>query len=583
MTRQRSFDDGKKMSAGARPHSKEGRQSGILDHAEVVRRSALWSAYGDALGWIGELTDEKGVRRRTGSAPLDKPMEWKRRIGGRAGVTVALPQGCYSDDSQLRLATGRAIRSDGFDVEMFAKVELPVWLSYALGAGRSTSAAATNLARRKVQWFANTFKDWTNSGGNGAAMRIQPHVWAARNLDDPMTFLPDVVRNSICTHSHPRGLLGASIHALALAHTMLNRRFPSPDELTDAVEVAATLPDIIRSDIEVGNYWRSAFERESGAFVQAWARAIDECRRAIQMASDTTGDSSSDRYTAVVHRLGLYDPDRRGDGILTAVAACGLTWCEAKPEQALRVAANAVGTDTDTIATMAGAILGAVAEEEPPVEVLDADLFRSEANRLAEIACGGSPPAHQYPDLLHWCPPRRRVDTLVELNDNSLYVRGFGRAEAEGAPIPSSQSRFSWQWIKLEIGQTLLIKRLSKLPKFVEEDRGVPVLHSLDQGAPTGIQPNKVDVGTPSMEDIRPNSDVPSQALLKDQSQQSHSQPDLEAMIRHLEKADYEAKVVGEAIRRVVKKCNPGQIGAFLAVLIKRLEELPDPPPKQGL
>ena len=142
--------------------------------------------------------DERGVPRS-----ISRWM-WKRRIGGRAGVTVALPQGCYSDDSQLRLATGRAIRSDGFDVEMFAKVELPVWLSYALGAGRSTSAAATNLARRKVQWFANTFKDWTNSGGNGAAMRIQPHVWAARNLDDPMTFLPDVVRNSICTHSHPR-------------------------------------------------------------------------------------------------------------------------------------------------------------------------------------------------------------------------------------------------------------------------------------------------------------------------------------------------------------------------------------------
>ena len=474
MTGQRSFDDVKKMSAGARSNSKEGRVSGIVDHSEAVRRSALWSAYGDALGWIGELTDEKGLRRRTANAPLEKPIGWKRRIGGRAGVTVALPRGCYSDDSQLRLATGRAIRSDGFDVEMFAKVELPVWLSYALGGGRSTSAAATNLGRRKVQWFANTFKDWTNSGGNGAAMRIQPHVWAARNLDDPTTFLPDVVRNSICTHSHPRGLLGASLHALALAHTMANRRVPSPDELTAAAGVAATLPDIIRSDIEVGNYWRSAFERESGAFAEAWARAIDECRRAIQMAADTTGDSSSDRYAAVVHRLGLYDPDRRGDGILTAVAAVGLTWCEAKPEQALRVAANAVGTDTDTIATMAGAILGAVAEEEPPVEVLDVDLFRSEAKRLAEIARGGNPPAHQYPDLLHWSAPRGRADTLVELKDSSLYVRGFGRAEAASEPISSPQGRFSWQWVKLEIGQTLLIKRRSKLPKVVEEDRGFP-------------------------------------------------------------------------------------------------------------
>ena len=100
-----------------------------------IRRSSLWAAYGDALG----------------------------------------------DDTQLRLATGRAIRPDSFDVEAFAKVGLPVWLGCALGAGKSTSAAALNLSKPRTSWFANTFKGWTESGGNGAAMRIQPHVWAARS------------------------------------------------------------------------------------------------------------------------------------------------------------------------------------------------------------------------------------------------------------------------------------------------------------------------------------------------------------------------------------------------------------------
>ena len=138
--------------------------------------SALWAAYGDALGWISELTNERSLLKRTAGKPLIKPIPWKRRIGGRTGIVVDLPQGCYSDDTQLRLATGRAIRSEGFDVEAFAKVELPVWLSYALGGGRATSLAATNLIKRSTPWFANTFKGWNNSGGNGAAMRIQPHV-----------------------------------------------------------------------------------------------------------------------------------------------------------------------------------------------------------------------------------------------------------------------------------------------------------------------------------------------------------------------------------------------------------------------
>lgn len=123
-----------------------------------VARSALWAAYGDALGWISELTDARGLKRRTGGAPLNEHVAWKRRIGGRSGVTASLPQGCCSDDSQLRLATGRAIRSDGFDVEAFAKVELPVWLSYGLGGGKSTCAAAAQLGRKNPTWWSNRFR-----------------------------------------------------------------------------------------------------------------------------------------------------------------------------------------------------------------------------------------------------------------------------------------------------------------------------------------------------------------------------------------------------------------------------------------
>ena len=138
---------------------------------QVIPRNAV-PVYGDALGWISELTDEAGLMRRTRGEPLAEPVTWKRRIGGRTGITASLPKGCYSDDSQLRLATSRAIRADGFDVEAFAKVELPIWLSYALGGGRSTTAAAEHLAKTRAPWFANTFKGWTASRGNGAAMRV---------------------------------------------------------------------------------------------------------------------------------------------------------------------------------------------------------------------------------------------------------------------------------------------------------------------------------------------------------------------------------------------------------------------------
>ena len=363
--------------------------------ALCVERSSLWAAYGDALGWISELTDHAGLMRRTGGAALCRPVAWKRRIGGRSGVTVRLPAGCYSDDSQLRLATSRAIRSDGFDVEAFAKVELPVWLSYGLGGGRSTSAASEHLGRTKAVWWNNRFRGWTRSGGNGAAMRIQPHVWASPSPADAGTFLPAVVRNSVCTHSHPSGLLGAVLHALCLAHAMHCGRPPSRGELPQIISVAEQLPDIISGDPELG-YWRVAFEKEAGDFAAEWAKAIEALGEAAELAQ-TCSAPGEEGYASIVRALKLCDPSRRGSGMLTALAAVSLAWCEPHPEEALRIATNALGTDTDTIATMAGAMFGVNAEAEPPEDVLDAGLFRNEARRLAHVAAGASTPGHAYP------------------------------------------------------------------------------------------------------------------------------------------------------------------------------------------
>ena len=458
MTGPRLFDESDDLGVGGLSYAWQEFEAGALEVTMRIRNSMLWSAYGDALGWISELTNEAGLRRRTSGVRLNIPVEWRRRIGGRAGVTITLPQGCYSDDTQLRLATIRSIRADGFDVEAFSKVELPVWLSYALGGGKSTSAAANNLAKPRVQWFANNFRGWTNSGGNGAAMRIQPHVWAARDPNDPATFLPDVIRNAICTHSHPNGLMGAVFHALTLARVMVTGLHPTPDDLIAATEVAANILDVIQEEVEIGQYWRAAFERDAGEFSKGWSQAVEDCQKAILIAASTSNLTGVDRYETILERLMLREPARRGNGMLTAVAAVGLVWCEPRPESALSIAANAIGTDTDTIATMAGAILGVNAETEPPVQILDADLFRFEADRLSQIAIGGQPPHHRYPDLLHWSAPKTRADALVRSASGEVYVRGLGRAELLGDSIHSAKADFMWQWVKLDVGQTLLIK-----------------------------------------------------------------------------------------------------------------------------
>ena len=536
-----------------------GRPSALQERVGSIRRSALWAAYGDALGWISELTTPAGLVKRTAGAALVEPVAWARRIGGRSGVVANLPRGCYSDDSQLRLATARAITADGFDVEAFAKVELPVWLSYEFGGGKSTKAAATKLSQPRVPWYANTFSSWTNSGGNGAAMRIQPHVWAATELSDPMAFLMDVVRNSACTHSHPAGMMGAVVHALALAHALERRQTPSPDDLLGSVDVVTSLPNILQHQRELDCVWRPALEREAGRqFKDLWRDVASECKHAIRATARAAKRPGARGYATIVNDLELREPARRGSGILTAVAALGLIWCEERPQQAMRIAANEAGTDTDTIATMAGAMLGATNDVEPPVDVLDSDLFASEAQRLARIASGDKVAGHRYPDLLLWIAPSSRADSLTCSEAGHLYVRGLGRAKAIEDPV-QSPSGFSWQWIKLDLGQTLFIKRRQSLAA-ADEQLG-PDAKALDIEAPAARSPVSQDAGRYGPERHQTSSGKPAQKPF-----------DLHKALAYVREHHGDDREIGRAIRRVALKGNEGELAVFLANLVNLLK-----------
>ncbi|MDF1597276.1 MAG: ADP-ribosylglycohydrolase family protein [Acidimicrobiia bacterium] len=547
-----------------------------------IRLSALWAAYGDALGFISELTDAKGLRRRTGGRELTMPLEWQRRVGGRGGVNATLPMGCYSDDTQLRIAVARAIGPTGFDVEAFAKVELPVWLAYALGGGLSTKAAATNLAKTTTAWFSNTYRGWLDSGGNGAAMRIQPHVWAAPNLNEPNTYLLDVLRNSVCTHAHPTALVGATIHALALAQSMETGTIPSPAILSKLVDDAGTVPSMLRDDPQLGELWLTGWEREARRpFGDAWQAARNEIREAISTAEHAvTSSPPTERYGSVIDALNLLDPDRRGSGTITVVAAAALTWCDERPAESLATAANTIGSDTDTIATMAGALLGATAADEPPVPVMDSALIASEAGRMADLAGGGGTIGHRYPDLLTWTAPKTQADALLSADDG-LQVAGLGRVRRTlGEPIPARQGPFQWQWAELEFGQTILIKRRENLP--VDQDREqmggdtdkrrphrrevleMLAAHDTVQSERSGWREDRPDRGRGSTQERAASG-----------PDQRNRPLDLERVIEWVRSEQDNNASIGYAIRRVANEASPEQTAAFLAVLLEMLRRPP--------
>ena len=87
------------------------------------------------------------------------------------------------------------------------------------------------------------------------------------------------------------------------------------------------------------DYWRVAFERELGAFNVVWAEAVKEARSIVSSVEYTHSSSKppEDRYKNMVDQLQLRDKQQRGSGLLTALAAIGLTWCESSPAKAMGV------------------------------------------------------------------------------------------------------------------------------------------------------------------------------------------------------------------------------------------------------
>ena len=446
------------------------------DHAVAVENSSVWAAYGDALGFMTELADSPDrVRARVGTQTVSRLVGWKRQIGGRFGVKAELPAGCYSDDTQLRLATSRAIGADGrFDVEAFSKVELPVWLSYALGGGRGTKAAANALVARKAGWSTNFFEgasgSYVNGGGNGAAMRIQPHVWSAREPTD-VSVLTDVVRNAVCTHGHARAIAGAALHAVALGIVLDRGEALSPDRWLELVSKIELLPEIIQADDVLRLAWVPMWERaQRRSLSECFAVVADECR--LDIAAMTSQLSGLDHYTDLVRGIGASTMATRGSGTKTSLLALPLAWWATKvePSEVLAMAANVLDSDTDTIATMAGALIGASYQHrmfDPPEPPLDRKLFHTQAMRLSQIAATGRAKGDfPYPDLLHWTPPRTQTDALGTW-DGEVGVAGLGHAGLVGGPLAGVGAKPAlWQWATLWFGQTALIKRRPDLPRL---------------------------------------------------------------------------------------------------------------------
>ncbi|HHR5880448.1 TPA: ADP-ribosylglycohydrolase family protein [Providencia alcalifaciens] len=429
--------------------------------------SSLWAAYGDALGFISELADRSLLVKRTGQDHVSGLINWKRQIGGAYGPIVSIPSGAYSDDTQLRLSTSRAINQNNyFDINAFSKIELPVWSSYALGAGISTKLAAESLGKRTTTWYNNFYQskktNYVNSGGNGAAMRIQPHVWASRTPEKINSFLLDVIKNALTTHGHPRAIAGAVFHALCLSYVLTNCKIPPISDARALLQWVKEIPTAIYSDINLNTAWLPLYESHTSVNLKdAYNEVYLELMHYLDIV-ERWKNGKNVSYCTLVKELSLKDKKIRGSGTLTTVAALAASYLDENNLASLMLAiTNELGTDTDSIATMVGALRGYIEGTVPPKELQDQSYLIYDAERLYALSKGNECNNFRYPDPSEWNAPNSPLD-FVRKQNGKVVLPPFGTVQGISEEFRSNSTdnyQYYYQWMISEFNQSFLLKR----------------------------------------------------------------------------------------------------------------------------
>ncbi|PZR11257.1 MAG: hypothetical protein DI539_20830 [Flavobacterium psychrophilum] len=365
------------------------------------RGSIKLSAIGDALGWITEFEKTpNSLREKYETERIERFYSWKKNVGGRfLGFVDTIAEGSYSDDTQLLLSVARSIKSDGrVDNEYFAKSELVNWLDYARGGGRTVKTAANKVARKSVTWYSNFYnfkvngelQDYKDSGANGAAMRVLPIALA--NLGNIEKIKEEIFCNSIVTHGHPRAILGAMLYGYALNQIIVYRPedFQWENYLT---QIGSELPNklslsfVNRTEIQE---WLKLWNKSK---VNSFEKVYEETLIEIQSYLRTIYQSIRHGQSTIetLRKIGCLDSSTKGSGTATVVAGIffAAKFHEA-PAKGIIESVNALGTDTDSIASFTGGLLGALHGSSVVPDrwrhVQDADYLEQIANRLLEIS-----------------------------------------------------------------------------------------------------------------------------------------------------------------------------------------------------
>ena len=325
------------------------------------RGCLVGGAIGDALGRPGEGRSPSVIAKRYGELRDFHP--WRGWTSG--------PKGTITDDTQLTMEVARTYLARGYLDPVDLATRVGDWLDIGRGKGKTCTEAALRI-RKGRPWIGTGLE----SAGNGAAMRAAP-VGLARP-DDLNLLRREAMLSCVVTHADGLAVASTVAMALSVAHLL---RVPAGELETDPfvkslLSAFEGVPD------------SPCLERRRDPPPER-VRLSDRIRDVASWLDRSWQDVTAYTWT------GAY--------VLESLPAAFWFFLRYRedPEECL-VRAASVGHDSDTIAAMAGNMIGAYhGLEALPVRWREDLEFYLEliemADGLLELALG-STTAGESPD-----------------------------------------------------------------------------------------------------------------------------------------------------------------------------------------
>jgi catechol 2,3-dioxygenase-like lactoylglutathione lyase family enzyme len=326
---------------------------------------------------------------------------------------------------------------------------------------------------------------YLEAGGNGLAMRILPHALYGADDDRFDKTARAIFLNGICTHGHPRALLGALCYGYVAWEAFRHvGTLPYGRLLKRAVDNFTLWSSIPQRTGLVSIWMESADRLNTGTFDLRWKEIAAEFLALLEKAVAGINSGALSIDSEVLSTLGCFDKSRNGAGTVCAAAAVYLASKYAPdPQHGILEAAFAPGADTDTLASMTGGLLGIIAGTDWLLQSRDSLQDERYLGEIADRLCETERSATIDEEIVTALPHHRnaREAILRDLVDGSVgatvLLPDGRRARVQHLDTLKSASAISaQQWhLTADDGQTLYIKKVGRIPKNSgDEDRSVP-------------------------------------------------------------------------------------------------------------